>query len=165
MLGQVPELGDGFEALEHQFDLPAQAVPFQHFRRREGLRRVGCEHDHLACEAQRLGLDLLALALGYLVDLGVLDLDGFVRLAERADAACDGRPGLGHRTGRPVRDEGSTKYTDLIEDTEAFHQGIHDEAWRRGVHRGERVVALGDGAEWIRYVAFSDMLRTSCKPS
>ncbi len=51
--------------------------------------------------------------------------------------------------GRPVRDRSSTTYTGAIEDAEAFGQRIYDEAWRRGLHRAERVVVLGDGAAWI----------------
>ncbi len=51
--------------------------------------------------------------------------------------------------GRPVRDGSSTTYTGAIEDAEAFGQRIYDEAWRRGLHRAERVVVLGDGAAWI----------------
>ena len=48
--------------------------------------------------------------------------------------------------GRPVRDRNSTTYTGAIEDAEAFGRRIYDEAWRRGLHRAERVVVLGDGA-------------------
>jgi len=51
--------------------------------------------------------------------------------------------------GRPVRDRNSTTYTGAIEDAEAFGRRIYDEAWRRGLHRAERVVVLGDGAAWI----------------
>lgn len=51
--------------------------------------------------------------------------------------------------GRPVRDQHSTTYTGAIEDAEAFGRRIYDEAWRRGLHRAERVVVLGDGAAWI----------------
>ena len=51
--------------------------------------------------------------------------------------------------GRPLRDHHSTTYTGAIEDAEAFGQRIYDEAWRRGLHRAERVVVLGDGAAWI----------------
>ena len=51
--------------------------------------------------------------------------------------------------GRPVRDERSTTYTGAIEDAAAFGQRIYHEAWRRGLHRAERVVVIGDGAAWI----------------
>jgi len=55
--------------------------------------------------------------------------------------------------GRPVRDQGSTTYTGAIEDAEAFGRRIYDEAWRRGLHRAERVVVLGDGAAWIWHLS------------
>ena len=51
--------------------------------------------------------------------------------------------------GCPIRDERSTTYTGAIEDAAAFGQRIYYEAWRRGLHRAERVVVLGDGAAWI----------------
>ena len=51
--------------------------------------------------------------------------------------------------GRPVRDALSTTYTGAIEDAEAFGQRIYHEAWRRGLHRADRQVVIGDGAAWI----------------
>ena len=51
--------------------------------------------------------------------------------------------------GRPVRDDRSTTYTGAIEDATAFGQRIYHEAWRRGLHRADRQVVLGDGAAWI----------------
>ncbi len=57
--------------------------------------------------------------------------------------------------GRPVRDARSTTYTGAIENAEAFGRRIYHEAWRRGLHRAERHVVIGDGAAWIWNVSHS----------
>ena len=51
--------------------------------------------------------------------------------------------------GRPVRDPASTTFTGAIEDAATFGHRIYAEAVRRGLFLAKRVVALGDGAEWI----------------
>ncbi|SRR5712692_6818511 len=51
--------------------------------------------------------------------------------------------------GYPVRDEQSTSYVGAIEPTEAFGFRIYAEAMRRGAGRADRVIVLGDGAQWI----------------
>jgi hypothetical protein len=51
--------------------------------------------------------------------------------------------------GYPVRDEQSTSYVAAIEPTEAFGFRIYAEAMRRGAGRADRVIVLGDGAQWI----------------
>lgn len=52
--------------------------------------------------------------------------------------------------GWPVRDAESTSFTGAIETAELFGRRIYAEAVRRGLLHAERVVVLGDGAEWIR---------------
>ena len=96
-----------------------------------------------------------------------IEMDGTgIPVTAAAAAAREGKDGAAARTrevklgcvftqteldaeGRPVRDHSSTTYTGAIEDAEAFGRRLYDEAWRRGLHRAERVVVLGDGAAWI----------------
>ena len=52
--------------------------------------------------------------------------------------------------GRPVRDPGSTSYVSAIEAAEPFGWRLYGEAVRRGLFLAQRVVAIGDGAEWIK---------------
>ncbi len=51
--------------------------------------------------------------------------------------------------GFPIRDEGSTSYVGAIESAGEFAERLLMEADRRGVKIARRVVAIGDGAEWI----------------
>lgn len=51
--------------------------------------------------------------------------------------------------GRPLRDEESTSYVGAIETAETFGLRIYAEAIRRGAGRADRVIVLGDGAQWI----------------
>ncbi len=51
--------------------------------------------------------------------------------------------------GFPIRDPGSTTYTGAIETAEEFGKRIYLEAWNRGSSRAEKLVVMGDGAEWI----------------
>jgi len=51
--------------------------------------------------------------------------------------------------GFPIRDPGSTTYTGAIETAEQFGKRIYLEAWNRGSSRAEKLVVMGDGAEWI----------------
>ena len=60
--------------------------------------------------------------------------------------ACDAR-------GFPVRDPDSTTFVGAIETAETFGERIYGEALRRGLLCANRVVVLGDGAEWIRNLA------------
>ena len=55
--------------------------------------------------------------------------------------------------GFPVRDPASTSFVGAIEPAQQFGQRIYAEAVRRGVYRAQRVVVLGDGAEWVRNLA------------
>ncbi|MCL5885247.1 MAG: ISKra4 family transposase [Deltaproteobacteria bacterium] len=55
--------------------------------------------------------------------------------------------------GFPVRDPGSTTFVGAIEPAEAFGLRIYAEALRRGLAEAQRVVVLGDGAEWVRNIA------------
>jgi hypothetical protein len=53
------------------------------------------------------------------------------------------------REGRPVRDPASTSFVGAIETAEEFGWRLYAETVRRGLHQAQRVVLLGDGAEWI----------------
>jgi len=55
--------------------------------------------------------------------------------------------------GRPVRDPESTTFTGGIESAEEFGWRIYGEAVRRGLRIANRVVVLGDGAEWVKNLA------------
>jgi len=55
--------------------------------------------------------------------------------------------------GFPVRDPDSTTFVGAIETAETFGLRIYGEAVRRGLLCANRVVVLGDGAEWIRNLA------------
>jgi hypothetical protein len=52
--------------------------------------------------------------------------------------------------GFAVRDPNSTTFTGAIENCEIFGDRIYAESLRRGLERAQKVVVLGDGAEWIR---------------
>ena len=52
--------------------------------------------------------------------------------------------------GWPMRDPDSTSFTGAIETAEEFGKRIYSEALRRGLLHAEKIVVLGDGAEWIR---------------
>ena len=52
--------------------------------------------------------------------------------------------------GRPRRDPQSTTFIGAIETADAFGWRLYGEARRRGLDRAERVVVLGDGAQWIK---------------
>src|ERR1035438_8278256 len=53
------------------------------------------------------------------------------------------------KEGYPIRDPDSTTYTGAIETVEPFAKRIYREACRRGVQRAQKIVVMGDGAEWI----------------
>ncbi|MFQ5903098.1 MAG: hypothetical protein ACE5JO_05350 [Candidatus Binatia bacterium] len=55
--------------------------------------------------------------------------------------------------GFPLRDPDSTTFVGAIEGADAFGWRLYSEALRRGLLEAERVVVLGDGAEWIRNLA------------
>ena len=52
--------------------------------------------------------------------------------------------------GRPIRDPASTSFTGGIETADSFGWRIYAEAVRRGLFEAQRVVAITDGAKWIR---------------
>ena len=52
--------------------------------------------------------------------------------------------------GFPIRDPETTSFVGAIETAELFGGRIYAEAVRRGLLNAEKVVVLGDGAEWIR---------------
>jgi hypothetical protein len=51
--------------------------------------------------------------------------------------------------GRPVRDEASTTYVGAIEPAHEFGRRIYTEARQRGLDGANKVVVIGDGAQWI----------------
>jgi hypothetical protein len=55
--------------------------------------------------------------------------------------------------GFPLRDADSTTFVGAIEEAEPFGWRLYAEALRRGLPKAERVVVIGDGAEWIRNLA------------
>jgi len=55
--------------------------------------------------------------------------------------------------GFPVRDPDSTSFVGAIESAEQFGWRIDAEALRRGLTQAQRVVVLGDGAEWVKNLA------------
>jgi hypothetical protein len=52
--------------------------------------------------------------------------------------------------GFPIRDPETTTFVGAIEPAEQFGKRIYAEAVRRGLLNAEKVVVLGDGAEWIK---------------
>jgi hypothetical protein len=54
--------------------------------------------------------------------------------------------------GFAVRDPESTTFVGAIETSDEFGWRIYAEAVRRGLYEAERVVVLGDAAEWIRTI-------------
>jgi hypothetical protein len=55
--------------------------------------------------------------------------------------------------GFPIRDPETTSFVGAIENAEQFGKRIYAEAVRRGLLYAEKVVVLGDGAEWIKNLA------------
>ena len=55
--------------------------------------------------------------------------------------------------GFPIRDPETTTFVGAIETAERFGKRIYAEAIRRGLLNAEKVVVLGDGAEWIKNLA------------
>lgn len=52
--------------------------------------------------------------------------------------------------GYPVRAPGSTSFVGAIEPVEPFGWRLYAEALRRGLRQAQRVVMLGDAAEWLK---------------
>lgn len=57
------------------------------------------------------------------------------------------------KKGFPLRDADSTSFVGAIEPAEQFGWRIYTEALRRGLCHAEKVVVLGDGAEWVKNLA------------
>lgn len=55
--------------------------------------------------------------------------------------------------GLPVRDVDSTSFVGAIEGADRFGWRLYTEAVRRGLNQADKVVILGDGAQWIRSLA------------
>lgn len=78
--------------------------------------------------------------------------DGSARTRE-AKLGCVFTQTTTDENGFPVRDPGSTTFVGAIEPAEAFGWRIYAEALRSGLAEAQRVVVLGDGAEWVRNIA------------
>ncbi|MGB7296855.1 MAG: ISKra4 family transposase, partial [Candidatus Aminicenantales bacterium] len=57
------------------------------------------------------------------------------------------------KEGYPIRDPDSTTFVGAIERAEAFGWRIYGEARRRSLLRAQRIVVIGDGAEWVKNLA------------
>lgn len=57
--------------------------------------------------------------------------------------------------GRPIRDEASTTFVGAIETAADFGKRLFAEAVRRGLYNAERVIVLGDAAQWVKNIASS----------
>jgi hypothetical protein len=55
--------------------------------------------------------------------------------------------------GHAIRDPDTTTYVAAIETASEFGPRIYLEAWNRSWERAEKKVVIGDGAEWIWYIA------------
>ena len=55
--------------------------------------------------------------------------------------------------GKPMRDPGSTSFVGAIEPAGPFGWRLYAEAVRRGLFYAQRVIVLGDGAEWVKNIA------------
>jgi len=54
---------------------------------------------------------------------------------------------------RPIRDLASTSFVGAIESAAPFGQRLYAEAVRRGLFEAQRVVVIGDGAQWVKNLA------------
>jgi hypothetical protein len=55
--------------------------------------------------------------------------------------------------GKPIRDPHSTTFVSAIETSACFGWRLYAESVRRGLFKAKRVIALGDGAEWVKNTA------------
>jgi hypothetical protein len=78
--------------------------------------------------------------------------DGSARTRE-AKLGCVFTQSTHNEEGYPIRDPDSTTFVGAIETAEAFGWRIYAEAVRRGLYNAQRVIVLGDGAEWIKGIA------------
>lgn len=78
--------------------------------------------------------------------------DGSAKTRE-AKLGCVFTQTLTDAKGFPVRDPDSTSFVGAIEPAERFGWRIYGEAVRRGLAQAQRVVVLGDGAEWVKNIA------------
>src|SRR6516162_646219 len=83
LLGQVTQLSDLLEAFENQFDLPAEAVPFQDQGRRELLLWKGRQHHNVLRVNERFGLQLRTTFAGFASQLFMGQCNGDLALADR----------------------------------------------------------------------------------
>lgn len=78
--------------------------------------------------------------------------DGSAKTRE-AKVGCVFTQTTGEEQGKPVRDPRATSYVSAIEAAEPFGWRLYGEAVRRGLFLAQRVVVLGDGAEWVKNLA------------
>lgn len=57
--------------------------------------------------------------------------------------------------GHPIRDEASTSFVGAIETAADFGKRLFAEAVRRGLFKAMRVVVLGDAAQWVKNIAYT----------
>lgn len=55
--------------------------------------------------------------------------------------------------GKPLRDPDSSSFVAAIESAAPFAGRLYAEAVRRGLFHAQRVIVLGDGAEWVKNIA------------
>jgi hypothetical protein len=84
--------------------------------------------------------------------VGVKGKDGPAKTRE-AKLGCVFTQTTNDGEGRPIRDPESTTFVGAIETAEAFGWRMYGEARRRGLARAQKVVILGDGAEWVKNLA------------
>ncbi len=77
--------------------------------------------------------------------------DGTAKTRE-AKVGCVFTQTLFDEEGRPVRDPASTSFVSAIESAADFGWRLYAEAVRRGLFQARCVVALGDGAEWVKNI-------------
>lgn len=75
--------------------------------------------------------------------------DGTAKTRE-AKVGCVFTQTLFDEEGRPVRDPASTSFVSAIEPAADFGWRLYAEAVRRGLFQARYVIALGDGAEWVK---------------
>ena len=83
------------------------------------------------------------------VDTLYIEPDGSAKTRE-AKVGCMFTQTTLNEKGYPVRDPTSTSFVAAIEDANRFGRRLYGESVRRELYHGRRVVALGDGAEWVK---------------
>lgn len=74
-------------------------------------------------------------------------------LTREAKLGCVFTQTMTDEKGFAMRDPDSTSFVSAIESSDEFGRRIYAESVRRGLYEAERVVVVGDAAEWIRTIA------------